>query len=243
MTVGFHNVKRAVVLRDNWYSHRWYDAYGHGVVKYIQDFATLKSDAATGDATEWMVTVTEAGVGTSTHVVTDVAGGALLITTAANPLDGINMQLGAVAGESISLGIGEFPLYIGAEFCISDVDQTQFFLGCGVTDVDWAGGVSDGIYFRSVDESAVLNLVVEQDNVELETAMATMVDGTYIRAEFLYDGTNLRAYINDNLIATIADTVATFPNDELMRLTVEFLSGAAASTCTMKWLRMIHIYC
>lgn len=104
-------------------------------------------------------------------------------------------------------------------------------------------GVSDGIYFRSVDESAVLNLVVEQDNVELETAMATMVDGTYIRAEFLYDGTNLRAYINHNLIATIADTVATFPNDELMRLTVEFLSGAAASTCTMRWLRMIHIYC
>ena len=152
------------------------------------------------------------------------------------------MQLGAVAGECIDLGIGEYPLYFGTEFCINDVDQTQIFAGVGVTDTDWAGGITDGIYFRSVDETGVLNFVVEQDGVELETAAATMVDNTYIRAEFLYDGENVKAYINNNLIATVADTAATFPDDELMRLTVEFLSGAAASTCTMKWLRMIHIY-
>jgi hypothetical protein len=251
MTVGFHNVKRAVVLRDNWYSHRWYDAYGHGVVKYLQDFAALKSDDTTGDATEWMVTITEAGGGgDSTHAVTDLAGGGLLITTDNQAVDGVNMQLGAVAGECIDLS-GSNPLYFGTEFAINDADQTAFFAGVGVTDVDWLGGLTDGMYFRSVDESAVLNFVTEQNSVENVTAVATLVDNTYVRAEFLYypyadTGDQVRVFIDGTEVSaarTLA-TAATFPDDELLRLTVAFTTGeAVANTCTMRFLRMIHIYC
>ena len=159
------------------------------------------------------------------------------------------MQLGAAAGENIDLS-GDHPLYFGTEFCINDVDQTDIFAGVGVTDGDWSGGVADGMYFRSIDGSADLYFVTEMSGAENATNVATMTDNTYIRAEFLYFnyaevGPQVRVFIDSAEVSaarTLA-TAATFPDDELLRLTVEFLTGEdVANTCTMRFLRMIHIY-
>jgi len=193
-----------------------------------------------GDMTEWNITVVEVG-GTSTHVVTDLEGGALLITCAGNEDDGVSMQLGAGAGENIALTAGQC-MYFGIEFAINDVDQVDALFGATVTDTAVLGGVTDGLYFRTVDESAVLNFVTEKNSVESSTAVATLVDTTYVTAEFLFDGETVSAYINGGLISSTANSAATFPDDELLRLTLEVLSGeATANTCTIKWLRMIHL--
>lgn len=241
MTVELHAVNNALVLRDNIYTWRWYDAFGSGVVKYLQEFATLPSDDTTGDATEWELTITEAGAGDTTHVVTDRAGGALLITSAGNENDGINMQLGAVAGESVKLD-GNYPLYCGIKFAINDVDQTDIFFGVGVTNTDWSGGLTDGLYFRSEDASAVVYLVAEKNSVESVVTAATLADDTYIILEFLFDGSTVYAYADGALQGSIANSSTSFPNDEELRLTLEFLTGeATANTCTVEWLRMIHI--
>ena len=250
MTVGTLAVRNALVVRDNWYYWRWYYGVGRGLVQYLTDFTHLASDDTTGDATEWMVTITEAGGGgDSTHAVTDLAGGGLLITTDNQAADGVNMQLGAAAGENIDLN-GDHPLYFGTEFAINDVDQTAFFAGVGVTDVDWLGGLTDGMYFRSAADSGDLYFVTEQNSVENTTLVATMADDTYLRAEFLYYnyaevGPQVRVFINSAEVSgarTLA-TAATFPDDELLRTTIEFTTNeAVADTCTMRWLRMIHIY-
>lgn len=188
MTIETIAAHRALVFRDTVNTFRWYNAIGHGVTKYLNDFATLMSDDTTGDATEWMVTITEAGGGgDSTHVITDLAGGALLMTSDNQAVDGINMQLGAAAGECISLSSNQY-LYFGTELAINDVDQTVIFAGVGVTDTDWSGGITDGIYFRSIDETAALEFVTEKNSVELSAAVATLVDDTHIRLEFLFDG-------------------------------------------------------
>ena len=77
-----------------------------------------------------------------------------------------------------------------------------------------------------------------------------MTDDTQITAEFLYFnypevGPQVRVFIDDAEVSaarTLA-TAATFPDDELLRLTVEFTTGdASANTCTMQVLHMIHIY-
>ncbi len=249
MTVGTVAVKDALVVRNNWYYWRWYYAVGRGVVQYLQDFSHLASDNATGDPTEWMVSITEAGAGDSTTVVTDTASGGLLITTAAQAVDGVNLQLGAVAGENIDLS-GDHPLYFGTVFRINDVDQTAFFAGVGITEVDWLGGLTDGMYFRSIDESGDLYFVTEQNSVENTTLVATMADDTNIVAEFLYMnypeyGPQVRVFIDGAEVSaarTLA-TAATFPDDELLRLTVEFTTGeGVANTCIMEVLNMIHIY-
>lgn len=241
MTTESTIIRSAVVYRDDTLTHRWYDAYGPSVIKYIQEFLTIPSDDTTGDPTEWEVTVVEAGAGDSTAVVTDVLGGALLITAAANENDGWSMQLGAAAGENVSFA-AEYPLYFGIRLQINDVDQTDFLAGFTVTDTAALGAVTDGLYFRSVDASAVVNFVLEKDSVESTTAVGTMTDATDVVLEFLYWGPNVYAYVDGTLMATIADSDASFPNDELLRLTFEFLTGeAVANTCTIKWLKFIQL--
>jgi hypothetical protein len=251
MTVGTLELQRALVVRDNWYYWRWFYAVGHGVIQYIQDFSHLDVDDGTRDPTEWELTITEVGAGgDSTVVVTDEPTGAILITTADQAVDGINMQLGGAAGGTNVDLSGDYPLYFGTSFEINDVDQTAIFAGVGVTDVDWLGGLTDGMYFRSVDETADLYFVTEMDEAENETLVATLADDTRITCEFLYFnypevGPQVRVFINGAEVsaARTMATAATFPDDELLRLTVEFTTGeAVANTCIMHQLNMIHIY-
>lgn len=222
--------------------NRMFDAFGPGVVKYLQNFASLPADDQTTDPTEFVNTVVEAGAGVSTAVLGDVAGGALIITTAANEDDGYSMQLGNPnSGRSAQLN-GDYPTYFGIRFQINDVDQTDCLFGLCVTDTALLGGMTDGVYFRSVDATGILNFVIEKDSVESTTAVATMADDTDITAEFYYDGQNIKAYIDGDLKATIADSDASFPNDEALRLSMEFLTGeAVANTCQIDWVRIIHI--
>jgi hypothetical protein len=241
MAIVQEAVRNALVFRDNVYTHRWFDAFGENVTKYTLNTAGCPTDDTTGMPTEWTNTL----VNGSTFAHTDVAGGAVLLTTDTAENDGIKLQLGdelAGAGESIDLS-ARYPLYCGIDFAINDVDQTDFLFGVSLTDTTVLDGADTAMYFRSVDESAALYFVTEKDTVESATAVATMADGAYITAEFLYgvDGT-VRAYINGTEQTSTADSAATFPNDELMRLTLEFLTGEAiANTCTIRWLRMIHI--
>ena len=233
-------VNNATVFYDSVYTNRWYDAIGPDVVKYAQQYATIPSDDSSGDSTEWEHTIVEVG-GTTTHVVTDVAGGGLLITGAGNENDGINMQLGAAAGENVKLD-ASYPLFCSLRFALNDVDQTDMLFGVTVTDTTALGGVTDGMYFRTVDESAVLNFVAEKDSVESIVGAQTMVDGTTYTAEFLFDGSMVYAYIDGNELGRISSSSPTFPDDEEMRLTLAFLSGeAVANTLTVYEMRMIHL--
>ena len=241
MAVKIVPTNNAVVIKDADYPHRWYDAFGAGVIKYIQDFATLASDDTTGDATEWEVTVTEIGAGVSTHVITDLAGGALLFTNAGNDNDGTNMQLGAAAGENVLLN-GSYPLYCGIEFAINDPVQSDFWFGVGITDTGLLAGNADGISFRSVDESANTFFVVENTNIEDTIAVGLMVAGSYVTLEFLFDGEDVIAYWNGQEAGRVNKRSISFPDDTELRLSFAFLNGiAAVKTATVKWMRMIHI--
>ncbi len=242
MAVEQASIRSHVVFRDDTNTWRWFDAFGPNASKYITSFNSLPCDDTTNDPTEFINTITEAGAGNSTAVISDTAGGALLITTAANENDGFAMQLGvANSGEWCSFA-AEYPTYFGIRFQINDVDQTDCLFGVCVTDSDCLGGVTDGMYFRSIDGSAVLNFVLEQDSAESATAAVTLTDATDVTAEFLYSGSSVYVYVDGSLVATIADSDVNFPNDELLRLTMEFLTGeAVANTCTIDWVRLIQI--
>ena len=240
MTVAWKQVNNAMVFYDEDYPHRWYETMGEGVVKYLQDFATLASDDTTGDATEWELTITE-GAGTTTHVITDRAGGALLITTGTNEHDGINMQLGAVAGENVLLD-GSYPVYFGIRMALGDPDQSRFNVGIGVTDTETLGGWADAIYFRNVDASLVCDFVVENTNSETVIGAGTLAAGVYVTLEFLYDGEDVTGYWNGQDIGSVNKSSPDFPDDQEMRLTMEFETGEGnANTMTVEWLKMIHI--
>ena len=241
MAIEQAQIQNALVFRDSEYPHRWYDAIGPGVAKYLQEFVALPADDTTTDPDEFVDTVVEVG-GTSSAVLGDVAGGALVITCAGNDDDGINLQLGnANSGEFVALTSGNH-CYFGIEFALNDADQTEIFAGLAPTDTTLLGGVTDGMYFRSLDEVATLHFVTEKDSLESTTTVGTLGDGTYTTAEFLYDGHDVAAYVNGVEMVTSDDGSSTFPDDELLRLSLAVLSGeATANTCTVKWLRVIHL--
>lgn len=241
MSTEVVSIRSAIAVRDVEYPHRLYDAFGPGVSKYITDFTSLPADDTTTDPTEFVNTVVEVG-GTSTAVLSDVSGGALLISCAGNEDDGYSMQLGnANSGEWVDFS-NPTVCYFGIQFQVNDADQTEVFLGTAVTDTALLGGVTDGMYFRSVDESAALNFVLEKDSTETVTAVATLTDAADVTAEWYYDGTNVTIYINGAQVASVARTDANFPNDELLRFSMEVLSGeGSANTCQIRWARLIQI--
>jgi hypothetical protein len=242
MSTETATIRGALVYRSHEYPHRLYDAFGENVTKYITEFQSLPADDSSTDPTEFVVTMVEIGAGVSTAVIGDVAGGALVMTTAGNENDGVSLQLGnANTGEWVDLS-GPTVCYFCVTFQVNDADQTDVLLGVAVTDSALLGGVTDGLYFRSVDETGVLNFVLEKDSVESTTAAVTLTDAADVTAEWYYDGANVKAYINGTEVASIARTDASFPNDELMRLSMEFLTGeAVANTCTIKRVRLIQI--
>jgi hypothetical protein len=209
------------------------DAVGAGVVKYVNDFVALPaSEASLGD---WTVTLVEAGVGETTVTPGDSGNGVLLITTDAADNDGANLQLN---GESFKLEANK-PLYFGARIqAISDATQSDLFVGLAITDTDILGGVTDRIGFESLDGATALDFVVEKDSAETKVAgVATLADATAITLEFYWDGAALEAFVNGVSVATPA--LANLPNDEELRVSLQFLTGAAAAkTCGVDWIRV-----
>lgn len=238
MTAELAYIRNNVVVRNASNQWRWYDAFGENVVKYVTHWEAMVDDDTTGDISGWTTTVVEVGAGSSTGVLTTTKGGALLITAAANENDGAQYQL---KGEAYQLNL-KHQCYFGCEFALGDADQSDAIVGLCITDTTLLGGLSDGAYFRTVDESAVLQFVLEKNSTESATNVGTLTDATNVTAEFFYDGTNITAYINGTQQAQIAVTDAAFPNDEVLTPSIAFLTGeAVANTMTLQWARWIQV--
>jgi hypothetical protein len=181
-----------------------------------------------------VVTVSTAGTLVS---VDSEDGGALAWTPSGTEDQGLQTQW----AEGFFLG-RKWPAYFGIRFKNVDVDQADWIVGLCINDTTLLGGLSDGLYFRSVDASAALTLVLEKDSTETETNIATLSDATYVTAEWVFDGDYVYAYIDGVLVATVAASNANFPNDEHLAAAVALLTGeATANTLSVAWMRAIQI--
>jgi len=218
-----------IVYVDTDETQRWVGVVGPSVTRFEFDAVTYAAD---------MFTVTAVN-GSTIAQVAGALGGNIVLTADTAENDGVQAQL---LGEAFYLN-GDYPAYFGARFKAADVDQTDILVGLCITDTTTIAGVSDGAYFRSVDESAVLNFVLEQDSVETSNATDTLVDDTWVVAEFYYDGTtNIYAYADGVLVSTVALTDANFPDDEYLSPILAMLTGEAiANTLTIDWVRAYQI--
>ena len=234
--IGFTTFHNHLLIRDDVLTWRWYDVYGPNCVKWVLDMITLAQDASANPAG---YTTTEAGTNT-VPLEQSTDQGTLLFTTGGTENNGIQIQ---PLGEAFSFA-SQYPAYFGIKFQNNDVDQSDILVGLAITDTSAIVAVSDGIYFRTVDESAILNFVLEKNNVESSSAAATLADDTWITAEFFYDGADtITAYIDGIEVAAIARTDASFPNDEHLTPIVAILTGeTAAQTLTVQWARSFQIY-
>lgn len=220
------------------YLHRLVDAVGADVYKAEFGNAPIPLDDSTGDPTVGTFTVVEAGTGNSVMTAANASGGGALITTADGENDGISLQL---HGESFSLASTVSAVYFGAfGVTIDVVAQSDLFLGLAITDTAILGGATDSIGFRSVDGSATLSYILEQDSSEETGTAGTIVDAAAFDCEFFYDGSKAEFFYNG---ASVAKTLTELPEDEEMRVSWEFLAGAdtTPSTCSVRRITCIQI--
>ena len=238
MTVTPQAVRNNLVFADSDNTWRWYDAIGPGVSKHLETFVTWPVDDTTGYPSEWTVLAKGAG---NTLALTDTLSGELLITTAGADNNGANMQLGGADGECVMLDSSS-TVYCGIRLKTDEAQQSDIFFGLGVTDEDWSGGITDGVYFRKVDGTTNLEFVWEKDSLETAPVIGTMEADTYYTLEFYFDGSVLYVYVDGVEVAKRERTRHTFPDDELLRLALEALTGSAKSiTFNVSWICMIQV--
>lgn len=233
MTTELATVNNHLVARDSSKTWRWFDAWGPNVTKWFFNAADSPV-VSTTTAAGYDVDVYTGG----TLVAADsIDGGAIAFTPAGTE----NQGLQALATESFSFA-SKWPFYYGVKFAQVDADQADMIMGLSINDEEVIGGVTDGLYFRTVDQSATLSLVLEKDSAETATAVATVVDATAMTAELYFDGTNLYCYIDGTLAATVAYTNANFPNDEHLAPLLAVATGeGTANIMTIYWARAIQI--
>lgn len=188
-------------------------------------------------AANWTVTA----VGTGTAALTNIDGGALLLTNSAADNDSIQLQQ---VGESFALTAGK-RAFFKARFKVSDATQSDLIIGLCVTDTTLMGatagaGVTDGIFFSKDDGVATLDVQCQKNATTGQTrsaGVATLANDTFVTVAWAYDGKSEVAYfVNDVQLGTLAGTAAYLP-DTTLAVSFGLMNGeAVAKTMTVDYL-------
>lgn len=201
------------------------------------EWITYFNDFHTYTAGDW--TVTE--VGSGSRALTDVNGGALLVTNASADNDRNELQK---VGEGFLLASGK-KAFFKARFKVSDATQSDFLIGLAVTDTTLQGsvdgdGVTDGIFFNKDDGDANLDFNVQKNTSTGQvraTAISTVVSDTFLTVAWYFDGVSSVSYfVNDVQLGTVDGSSTYLPDTEL---TVSFAiqnGEAVAKTMTVDYL-------
>lgn len=183
-------------------------------------------------AADWTITTTEAGAGSATEALTDGDGGLLLVTNDAADNDADFFQK---VGESFLFQTGK-RLVFKARFKVSDATQSDFVIGLQITDTTPLD-VSDGVFFIKDDGDANLDFHVEKNGTQTSaTAIATVVNDTFLEVGFYFDGkSSVKYYVDDVHKGTLATT--NLPDDEVLTISFGLQNGeAVAKTMTLDYL-------
>lgn len=179
-------------------------------------------------AGDWTFTKTGAG----TTALTDVDGGALLITNAAADDDAV---FGQKVGESFKFATNK-KLYFKSRFKVSDATQSDLIMGLVITDTTPLAN-SDGVYFSKADGSASVSFSVNKNGTATtDTGVATLVKDTFIELAFYYNGVDAIEYAVDGVKKGLV-AVTNLPDDENLTITFGIQNGeAVAKTMTIDYI-------
>lgn len=191
--------------------------------QYFDDFDTYT-------AGQWTITA----VGAGTTALTDIDGGAILLTNAAADDDSRFHQK---VGESFLMTAGK-PAIFKARFKVSDATQSDLVIGLQVTDTTPLDA-TDGIYFIKADGSTSLSAVCRKNATTGSTSLtaATLANDTFVTVGWYYDGkASVAVFVDDAQVGTLDGSSTYLPDTEL---TVSFgiqNGEAVAKTMTVDFI-------
>lgn len=192
-------------------------------------------DFSTFTAAEW--TITRVGT-TPTEALTDINGGAVLLTTVASASSSTFLQK---VGASILPTAGK-QLWGATRFQVSDASDTTFAIGLQNTDTTPLD-VTDGMYFLKAAASTSIDFICRKDATTgstSRTGVATLTSATFIELGFYYDGKRtIDLFVNDRNVSQLdlTSSPAAFLPDTPLRVSFGVQNGAsAARTMTMDYL-------
>jgi hypothetical protein len=195
------------------------------------------------DTNDWTLTTIEAGAGSATEAIGNLAGGVLVITNDAADDDYDFFSLAKETFKYVSGKAFEFE----ARFKVSDATQSEFIMGLAITDTTPLDA-SDGIFFIKEDGEKTFDLkVVKNSTASTLAGDATtnptlqVADDTYIKVGFYYDGVDankIQCFINDVRVGALPLT--NVPDDEELAITFGLKNGeAVAKIMSVDYIRLI----
>lgn len=232
--VELRSINNNAVITEATKPWRWLDAFGPSVTRW-ELYPTMANLTAATTLTGYTHTAATSGNMTLTA---GAAGGELVITAGAGEDQGGQIQ---ALGEAFYFA-SAWPCYFGACIALNDADQTEAFVGLAITDTTVLAGCTDNLGFRSEDETAVCNGIIEKNDVENVVGVGTLLDATYHIVEFNSDGVNCSFYFDGAFKGMLSCSATSFPNDEYLTPTIAMLTGeGTANTLSLKWAKCFQI--
>tara|TARA_R110000787_G_scaffold37078_1_gene94399 strand:- start:110 stop:799 length:690 start_codon:yes stop_codon:yes gene_type:complete len=177
-------------------------------------------------STEWTITATSAGTGTSAITTPDTHGGMALITSAANENDGLFAQ---TIGETFLMASGK-KAWLKTRLNISDAIQSDWIVGLHSTDTT-PQDATMRFLFESVDGAAAVYFNNDNNTTDSDSStVATMVDATFLTLGAYWDGAGtIKLYADGVHVTTMSDI--TVPAAE-MAVGFGALNGSASVETT-----------
>lgn len=198
------------------------------LVQYFNDFGNYV-------AGDWTITVT----GTGTSALTNVNGGALLVTNSAANGDARFHQK---VGEMFLMESGK-KAFFEARFTVSDASLTAWVMGLQVTDTTPLD-VTDGMYFLKASASTNISFIVGKDattgRLTSSAVTTNSAAGTYMKLSFYFDGNRYVTVWKDDVEIYTVDltaTLTTYLPDTTLTLSFGVQNGeAVAKTMTLDYI-------
>lgn len=179
------------------------------------------------NASDWIITTTEAGAGSASEALTAIDGGALLITNDAADNDCDFFQ-GNAASFLMAAGKRAF---FKCRFKVSDATQSDVVIGLQVTDTTPLA-VTDGIFFQKDDGDTHIDFYCQKDastGLNSVADIAELADDTFVELAWAYDGVGSVAYfVNGVQKGTLSATSAFLP-DATLNVSFGIQNGEAVS--------------
>ena len=170
-------------------------------------------------AGDWVVTE----VSDSTQAMGDANGGELVLTTLGTENDMAALQS---VGEIFTVPAGK-QMYFESRLKIGDATQSDFVMGLQVRDTSPIASITDGVYFIKDDGDALLDFHSMSSSVDTSaTGIHTVVDATYLKMAWFYDGVSTITYAVDDVVL---GSIAATPSTTEMTVSFAVLAGSAAA--------------